>query len=194
MKSILLIIYFSFLAQPTLPSNDFKIFKYDHKDFNCSVITKQNNTPCKNKITCTFHTAVEKSKIQRCDTVVRLVKNFKYLQKLNEDFTRLSKSTKLTRPGLLSIKGSTRMKRHNSFNDNYHIQKKPQLLNPADILANNNSYYQEEENEDEFINILILKIGLLKTDPQDRLLEFQYKTELKNLATIEYYSQNNFTF
>lgn len=86
------------------------------------------------------------------------------------------------------------MKRHNSFNDNYHIQKKPQLMNPADILANNNSYYQEEENEDEFINILILKIGLLKTDPQDRLLEFQYKTELKNLATIEYYSQNNFTF
>lgn len=184
--------YLLFSAQPTLPSNDFKIFEYDHKDFNCSVITKLNNTPCKNKITCNFHSIPEKSKVERCDSVLKLIKNFKYLQKLNEDiskFTRTSKSKSKSN----GYTAASRMKRHNSFNDSSHIKKKPQLLNPIDILNDNDDYYQNEEDDDEFINTLILKIGLLKNDPQERLLEFQYKTELKNLATIEYYNQNQFT-
>lgn len=136
------------------------------------------------RITCTFHSNIEKSKIPRCDSVERLILNFKYLQKINE-----GKKDDLKKP-------SCRMKRHNSFNDNYHQLKHKRtsssnLLNPIDIL--NQAAQLENDEEDEFINTLILKIGLLAKDPMARLLEFQYKTELKNLATIEYYSKNEFS-
>lgn len=143
--------------------------------------------PCMKRITCTFHSTREKSKISRCDTVERLILNFKHLQKINEHKRQCNS---LVNP-------SCRMKRHNSFNDHHHQlkHKRPsRLLNPIDILnqAQQQDFDDDDEN-DEFINTLILKISLLAKDPMERLLEFQYKTELKNLATIEYYNQNEFS-
>jgi len=91
------------------------------------------------------------------------------------------------------------MKRHNSFHDDYHIKKKPHLLNPSDILngyGNNKNIDDDQElddDSDEFINTLTLKVGLLKKDPLERLMEFEYKTELRKLTTIEYYKHHKFT-
>ncbi|CCH40590.1 hypothetical protein BN7_123 [Wickerhamomyces ciferrii] len=190
---------------PTLPSNDFKIFNLDHEDLKCNVITRLNNAPCKKKITCTFHSVSEKSTVPRCDSVERLIRNFRYLQKLRHDIVKYSKTTtskNIIKQQYKQNVSSTRLKRHNSYDDTHMIKKRRSLtqLNPMDILNGHNKnftagvteYAVEDDEEDEFINTLILKVSLLKDDPQERLLDFEYQTELKNLATIEYYNQTKF--
>lgn len=47
----------------------------------------RNGHPCKNKITCTFHTYDAKSRVERSDTVDNLLQNWKWLQQLSHPHT-----------------------------------------------------------------------------------------------------------
>ncbi|ONH67995.1 hypothetical protein BON22_2222 [Cyberlindnera fabianii] len=70
----------------TNTNNNTKITDYDHPDFRCGVITR-NGHPCKNKITCTFHTYDAKSRVERSDTVDNLLQNWKWIQQLSHPHT-----------------------------------------------------------------------------------------------------------
>jgi hypothetical protein len=57
------------------------------------------------------------------------------------------------------------------------------------LMKRHNSYHSglNEANLDDFIVKLHSKLSEIKPDPIERLLDFQYRQELKNFAMVEYY-------
>lgn len=156
----------------------FKIFDYGHRDFQCGALTRQG-TPCKNKVTCSFHTLAEKSSIERSDTVSNLARNFKYLQELHQSVYQCSKSLRKrvlaedsddeqTHARTIS-RGKLPIKRHNSYQ-----------------AALNDSYVID------FVTELQSKLEDVKDDADQRLSEFEYKVTCKNSAVFEYYQIHPF--
>ncbi|ODV70986.1 uncharacterized protein CYBJADRAFT_192287 [Cyberlindnera jadinii NRRL Y-1542] len=151
-------------------TNGFKIFDISHRDFQCAVITRQG-TPCKNRVTCSFHNSTDKSLIPRSDSLEHLMRNYKYLQELHQTAYEGTRLKKRPLEQDSTIMRNEQMKRHNSY-------------------SNQGSGVQPRVTEsvvETFITALHGKLQQVKEDEDERLCEFHYKLELKNFAIVEYY-------